>query len=377
MPLVIEFDFLADPARLFLAVPMADQADLLPLRQVGPERLAEAPLIGGNHARCGGEDVWRGAVVLLQPDHLGTGKILFEPQDVAHLGAAPAVDRLVVVADAADVAMPLRQQPQPEILRDVGVLILVDEDVAEPALILRQHVVVGLEDGQDVQQQVTEIDRVQRSQPLLILRIELDTAMVVGTSLACRDLFGRPGAVLPVVDMARELPGRPALLVDVGSDDELLEQADLVVGVEDGEVRLQAGKLGMAPQDLHAQGVKGAQPRHPLDRLTQQTRHPFLHLAGSLVGEGHCHDLVRARMARVQQMRDPRCQRLRLARTGARQHEYGALERLDRLALRGIEIVEVRGGSRSHRARGKRSAFCPFERIAFVEASHGRHSTDR
>src|SRR3546814_12521352 len=54
-----------------------------------------------------------------------------EAQDVADLGATPAVDRLVVVADAAEVAVALRQEAQPEVLRDVGVLVLVDQDVAE------------------------------------------------------------------------------------------------------------------------------------------------------------------------------------------------------------------------------------------------------
>ena len=158
-------DLLADPARLFLAVPMADQADLLALVGLGPELLAEPPLVARDHARGGGEDMRGRAVVLLQPDHVRAGKILLEPQDVAHLGAAPAIDRLVVVADAADVPVPGRQQPQPQILRDVRVLILVDEDVAEPALILRQHVVMGLEDRHHMQQQVAEIDGVQLVQP--------------------------------------------------------------------------------------------------------------------------------------------------------------------------------------------------------------------
>jgi hypothetical protein len=44
-----------------------------------------------------------GAVVALEPDDLGAGKVVLEAQDVVDLGAAPAVDRLVVVADAADV----------------------------------------------------------------------------------------------------------------------------------------------------------------------------------------------------------------------------------------------------------------------------------
>ena len=130
------------------------------------------------------------AVVALEPDDLGAGEIVLEAQDVVDLGAAPAVDRLVVVADAADVLergalrrarcarlsplaervrvraltrecrspltrlaradsglarsrrpgddgggraplVRLPQQPQPQILRDVGVLILVHQDVVE------------------------------------------------------------------------------------------------------------------------------------------------------------------------------------------------------------------------------------------------------
>src|SRR6185312_10784436 len=42
-------------------------------------------------------------VIALEPDDLGAGKVVLEAQDVVDLGAAPAVDRLVVVADAADV----------------------------------------------------------------------------------------------------------------------------------------------------------------------------------------------------------------------------------------------------------------------------------
>ena len=88
----------------------------------------------------GAEDVRRRAVILLEPDDLRAGEILLEAQDVADLGAAPGIDRLVVVADAAEILVELRQQPQPEILRDVGVLILVDQDVAEAVLIVGEDV---------------------------------------------------------------------------------------------------------------------------------------------------------------------------------------------------------------------------------------------
>ena len=77
----------------------------------------------------------RRAVVAFQADDPGAGEIVLEAQDVADLGAAPGVDRLVVVADAAEVVMALRQRPQPQVLGDVGVLVLVDQDVAELLLV--------------------------------------------------------------------------------------------------------------------------------------------------------------------------------------------------------------------------------------------------
>ena len=43
------------------------------------------------------------AIVAFEADDLGAGEVVFEAQDVVDLGAAPAVDRLVVVADATDV----------------------------------------------------------------------------------------------------------------------------------------------------------------------------------------------------------------------------------------------------------------------------------
>ncbi len=76
---------------------------VLGLVAVGEQRLAEAALIVGDEVGGGAEDMRGRAVVALQPDDGGAGKILVEAQDVVDLGAAPAIDGLVVVADAADV----------------------------------------------------------------------------------------------------------------------------------------------------------------------------------------------------------------------------------------------------------------------------------
>ena len=71
------------------------------------------------------------AVVLLEPHDVRVGEVLLEVEDVADVGAAPAVDRLVVVADDHQVAVPAAEQLHELVLRAVGVLVLVDEHVAE------------------------------------------------------------------------------------------------------------------------------------------------------------------------------------------------------------------------------------------------------
>ena len=68
---------------------------------------------------------------------------------------------------------PLRDQPEPQILRDVGVLILVHQNVLESPLILREHLGVLAKQPDTLQQQVAEIGGVENLQPLLERLVEL------------------------------------------------------------------------------------------------------------------------------------------------------------------------------------------------------------
>src|SRR3954452_21930798 len=96
-------DLLADAAGFLFRIPRACHRDLLAVMVFGAQRLTEPAFIVGDQVRGGGEDVAGRAVVALEADDLGAGKIMVEAQDVVDLRAAPAIDRLVVVADAADV----------------------------------------------------------------------------------------------------------------------------------------------------------------------------------------------------------------------------------------------------------------------------------
>ena len=200
------------------------------------------------------------------------------------------------------------------------------------------------ENRQHVEQQVAEITCVQRPQSLLIGRIQLSAA-TTGERLG----FGRidmrrgPAAVLPPVDHPRQLPRRPAFLVEIRRHDQLFEQAQLVVGIEDGEIGLQADQLGVGPQHSRRDRMEGPQPRHPLDRPARNARDPLLHLARRPVGEGHRQNLARPRPPGRDQVRQPRGQRRRLARPRAGQHQHRPVGRQHRLALRRVEAGQIGG----------------------------------
>ena len=119
---------------------------------------SHAPPVVGDERIRGGEDVAAGAVVPFEAYRRHAREIPGELQDVLDASAPPAVHRLVVVADAAQVAFASREQPQPRVLDGIGVLELVDEDVAEPFLVVREHIVAVAKQLVAPQQQLGEID---------------------------------------------------------------------------------------------------------------------------------------------------------------------------------------------------------------------------
>jgi len=101
-------------------------------------------------------------------------------------------------------------------------------------VIVGQHLGVTGEDGQVVQQEVAEIAGVQNAQPLLIGAIERRAPAVGEMAALCRRQFvRRPAAVLPLVDQAGQVLGRPALGVNVLRLQKLPDQPFLIVGVDD------------------------------------------------------------------------------------------------------------------------------------------------
>ena len=152
-------DLACHPLGLLVLAVGLETLDELAARVVGPELLVLAVLVARDHRVGGVEDELRRAVVLLQLHDRGVGIVALEVEDVAHVGAAPAVDGLVVVAHHAEVAVLLRERLDPQVLGAVGVLVLVDEQVAPALLVVGQHRRRLLEEPHRLEEQVVEVER--------------------------------------------------------------------------------------------------------------------------------------------------------------------------------------------------------------------------
>ena len=311
----------------------------------------------GDQSRGNGQNVPRRSIITLESNDLGAGKVLLEAQDVFDIGAAPGVDRLVVVADAAQIAVGLGDEPEKKILNDVRVLVLVDQDVTEASAEGVENIAVFAQQPQGLEQEIAEVHRVERFQAGLIALVQ-GRALAAGEprSLARRHALRVDAPVFPPIDEISERTRRPALVIEIFRLQELLEQPQLVVGIENGEIRPQADQLGMHAQNLGADRVERAEPRHRLLR-TGEDSNPLAHLPRGLVGEGHRQDLMGAGAAGRNDVRDSGGQDARLAHAGAGENENRPVQRLDRPALLFVQPFEVGGISvvRTSDERGARN----------------------
>ena len=296
------------------------------------------------------EDRLRAAVILFKQNLDVVGIILAEKLDVAIVGAAEAVDRLILVAHDKEVAVVRRfvdQQPQHLVLRRVGILELVNQEIGPLALILDAHVQVVAQQQHRAQQQVVEVHGVVGEQRLLIAAVDAPGDLLeIGVRL---EGFGRDQVVLAVADVGVDGFGRVALFVEVQVAHYGAHQRHLVGAVVDDPVGLETGRRRLHAQDACADAVKGAdgQPAQPrrlsgqrrrAGKLLEDQRHAFAHLAGGLVGEGDGGDVPRRDALLIDHVGDAPRQYARLAGAWAGQHQHRPCHGLDRAFLWFVEV---------------------------------------
>ena len=240
---------------------------------------------------------------------------------VLDAGSAPAVNRLVVVADDERRAALADELLQPVVLDAVRVLELVDEEVAEPVAVVVAELGYVAQEFEAPQQQLGEIHDARLFAAFFVQLVEMDE-LLARRVVAIGEVLRAPALILAGVDEALHLARNPALLVELLLADDLAHQALLVVLVEDLE-RLRQARLPPVPaQHAVREAVEGPDPerirRHAEKRLDSPA-----HLGRGLVRERDCHQAVRRDAVLEDQPGGAMRQDAGFSAAGAREDEHG------------------------------------------------------
>ena len=208
------FDLAGNPAALVALVARLEGLDLLAIALGRKQALVLALRVVAHHGIGGAQDMARRAVVLLQLDGLAVFKVLLKVQDIGDVGAAPAINGLVIVAHDHEVLVLGGQQIGDLVLDVVGVLVLVDANVAEALLVLVEHLGAGAQQLERAHEQVVEVHRVGGAQAALQLQIDLRGLFVVGAISALEHVLGANHGVFGRTDLAADHVDGELLLLD-------------------------------------------------------------------------------------------------------------------------------------------------------------------
>ena len=284
------------------------------------------------------------AVVLLQLEDHGVGKILLEREDILDLGPAEGVDRLRVVAHDADLRMQLRKAADDDVLGVVGVLILVHQNIFELLLITRQHVGSVAQQDVGLQQQVVEI---HRAVALAALAVDVVDVAEFGnlrlTVLGGVDRIGEVGAgghqtVFGIGYARSQEVGLVFLVRKVQLADDGLQQVLAVRRFVDGERIGETDAVGVLAQDTRKNRVEGSHADIAAAVVGDHLRDAFAHLLGGLVGKGERED-VEGSHALLDHIGDARGQHPRFARTRTRDNERRGVVIHHGGALSGVQTL--------------------------------------
>ena len=209
LPFDQALDGLDHIARFIVFVVGGVERQRLAFAHVGPQLLAQAPAVVGDQRVGSLEDAASGAVVLLQTDHLGVREVGGVLVNVLDLGAAPAIDRLVVVAHRHQAATVLAcQQAQPGVLHGVGVLEFVHQQVAEAPLVMLQQAWVVAPQVEGAQQQFGEVDDPGALTGLFVGTVYIPHGLQEQVAAGLDMLWAQALVLLPI-DEPLGLAGRP------------------------------------------------------------------------------------------------------------------------------------------------------------------------
>ena len=216
------------------------------------------------------QNVAETAVVALELDLVRDVEFAHKVSHVAHACAAKRVNALVVVTDrhhraALHHASALRriralpgQHLDPGVLQLVGVLELVDQDVAKAPLVVFAYRGIVTQQLVAAQHQLAKIDHAFALALVFVQGVDL--GLLAGFLVAHHHIPGAQAVFLAAGDKPHQLLGWETLFINIELPAKPLDGRELVLRIEDLECRRQIGQLVMRPQKAVAQAMKSANP---------------------------------------------------------------------------------------------------------------------
>ena len=165
----------------------------------------------------------------------------------------------------------------------VGILILVDHQVAETLLIGLEDVGVVLEQQVSVQKQVVEVERVGGLQALLQALVNARGHLAHRVAYRIGKGFGNLQLVFRRGDAVADGVYGETARVDVELGHYLFHQALGIGVVVDGEVLGEAQHVGVGAQHAHAHAVEGGNPHAAHGRADEPCKRSRISAAALLV----------------------------------------------------------------------------------------------
>ena len=192
------------------------QHDFVALAVIRPKAFTLSFAVVGNNGVRRIKHSLRRAVVLFKPDELGVPILKLEAHDVFNRCAAETVDTLVIIADNTKIFVSAGQKlGQPE-LRVVGVLILVDHNIAKTPLIILTDIFEIFQKRDGVDDDIVKVHRVRLFQLFLIHFIRLTDAHFSGIVACLFQVFvGGNQAVLTAADFRQNRLERQCAVADI------------------------------------------------------------------------------------------------------------------------------------------------------------------
>ncbi len=262
-------DFRGNPAPLIALVACLIGLNLLAIACGGEQTLVLTLRVMAHHGICRRKDMAGRAVILLELNHLGIGKILLEVEDVGDIGAAPGINRLVVVAHNHQVLVLGSEQVRNLVLHVIRILILVYADIAKTLLIFFEHLGAAAQKLKRPHEQVVKVHRVRGTQATLQLRVNTRGLLFLRTRRAGAHLVRADHGVFRRRDLGANHVDGVLLLLDGKRLHDIAHHAARIVIIVDGELAGIAQKISILAKHAHAHSVERAYP-HATRALRQK-----------------------------------------------------------------------------------------------------------